>query len=313
MNVLVTGGAGFIGSHLVEAMVARGDEVTVLDDLRGAAVSNLDAVLGRIRFEEADLIDADLDSLVHGGGYDLIVHLAANAYVPPSVEDPLYDLRLNFESTVRLLQAIRTSQRKPRLVYASSAAVYGSPKHNPVTEEAPFAPVSPYGVHKLAAEQDVRVFAELFDIHASVVRFFSTYGPRQRKQVVYDLIRKIEANPEEIVVHGDGTQVRDFVYVTDVVAAVLAVADHAPGRGEAFNAGAGTPTTIAELVLEVCRSMGAAPRIDWTGSVRPGDPQAFVADVSRLQALGYQPDVSLSQGVDNVVAWARSPSEQEAR
>jgi UDP-glucose 4-epimerase len=313
MNVLVTGGAGFIGSHLVEALIDRGDEVTVLDDLRGAAISNLDGVLGRVHFEEADVVECDLDALVHGGGFDLIVHLAANAYVPPSVEDPLYDLRLNFESTVRLLQAIRTTRNRPRLIFASSAAVYGSPLHNPVTEEAPFAPVSPYGVHKLAAEQEVKVFAELFELPATVVRFFSTYGPRQRKQVVYDLIRKVEENPNEIVVHGDGTQVRDFVYVTDVVQAVLQVAERAPGRGEAFNAGGGVPTTTAELVAEICHAMNTDPRIRWTGSVRPGDPQAFVADISRLRDVGYAPQVPLSEGVRNVVAWARTLRSQESR
>ncbi len=308
MNVLVTGGAGFIGSHLVEALVARGDEVTVLDDLRGASISNLDAVLDRIRFEQADLVETDLAPHVRGA--ERIFHLAANAYVPPSVENPRYDFDLNLGVTVRLLDAMRLAPNPPSLVFASSAAVYGNPQSIPMTEEHPFVPLSPYGVHKLAAEQEVRVFSELYGIRASSVRLFASYGPRQRKQVVFDLIRKVEANPNEIEVHGDGTQVRDFVFVSDVVEALLAVAGDAPGRGEAYNVGTGRGVTISDLVGEICRAMGESPRIRWTGSVRPGDAEAFVADISRLESVGYRPRVSIGEGVGRVVAWVRSRSEE---
>jgi len=310
MNVLVTGGAGFIGSHLVEALVVRGDDVTVLDDLRGAAISNLDAVLGRVRFEEDDIQSCDLDRFVRGT--DTVFHLAANAYVPPSVDDPVYDFNLNLGVTVRLLQAIRNAPKAPSFVYASSAAVYGNPVAMPMTEEHPMEPVSPYGVHKLAADHEVRVFSQLFGIHASTVRFFATYGPRQRKQVVYDLIRKVEANAERISVYGDGTQVRDFVFVTDVVQAMIDVAERAPGHGEAYNVGTGIGYSIADLVAEVCRALNAAPQIDWTGSVRPGDAQAFVADISKLRAIGHEPAVSLREGVARVVAWAREQAVEGA-
>lgn len=308
MNVLVTGGAGFIGSHLVEALVARGDEVTVLDDLRGAAISNLDAVLDRVRFEEADLFSSDLDAYVRGA--DQVFHLAANAYVPPSVENPLYDFELNLGVTVRLLEAIRKAPNPPSLVFASSAAVYGNPLSMPMREDHPYAPLSPYGVHKLAAEQEARVFAQLYGIQTASVRLFASYGPRQQKQVVFDLIRKVETNPDEIEVHGDGSQVRDFVFVTDVVQALMCAADRAPCNGESYNVGTGRGVTISDLVGEICRAMGSSPRIRWTGSVRPGDAQAFVADVSRLSSLGYRPAVSLSEGIGRVVAWVRGRAEE---
>lgn len=310
MNTLVTGGAGFIGSHLVEALVARGDAVTVLDDLRGGSISNLDAVLDRVRFEEADLISTDLDQYVRG--IDQVFHLAANAYVPPSVENPRYDFDLNLGVTVRLLDAIRKSSNPPAVVFASSAAVYGNPVSIPMREDHPFTPLSPYGVHKLAAEQELRVFCELYGLSGSSLRFFASYGPRQRKQVIYDLIRKVEANPGEIEVHGDGTQVRDFVFVEDVVQALLVAADHAPGRGESYNVGTGLGSTIRDLVGEICRAMGESPRIHWTGSVRPGDAEAFVADISKLSSIGYAPRVSLGEGVGRVIAWVRG-SAQERR
>jgi UDP-glucose 4-epimerase len=285
--------------------VARGDEVTVLDDLRGASISNLDAVIDRIRFEEADLIETDLAP--HVRGVDVVFHLAANAYVPPSVENPRYDFDLNLGVTVRLLDAIRSASQRPSLVFASSAAVYGNPQTIPMPENHPFVPLSPYGVHKLAAEQEVRVFAELYGIRAAALRLFASYGPRQRKQVVFDLVRKVDANPNEIEVHGDGTQVRDFVFVSDVVQALLLVAsDAAPRRGEAYNVGTGRGVTILDLVGEICRSMGHSPRVRWTGSVRPGDAQAFVADISKLESIGYRPRVSIGEGVGRIVAWVRS-------
>jgi UDP-glucose 4-epimerase len=298
-RVLVTGGAGFIGSHLVERLVARGDSVTVVDDLRTSTLDNLASVAERITLVQGDCSAAA--AIV--GEQDLIFHLAAPAYVPPSVDDPIGDLRANVEQTLHLLGALRALEHRPRMIHVSSAAVYGQPNVQPIREECPPAPVSPYGVDKFAAEEHVRVATRLHGIRAAILRYFPVYGPRQRKQVVYDIVSKIRQSPDRIEVFGTGQELRDLTYVEDVVSATIIAAERAPARGEAYNVGSGTMVTIAKVVETIARSMGAAPEIVFSGSVRPGDSERMVADISRLRTLGYEPSVSLEQGLRRTVAW----------
>ena len=306
-RVLVTGGAGFIGSHLVARLVARGDDVRVLDDFRNSTSANLAPVAGRITFVDGDCTRA-ADLLAD---LDYVFHLAAPAYVPPSVEDPITDLRSNVEQTLHLLNALRSIKRRPRLVHVSSAAIYGSPALQPIREDFMPAPVSPYGVDKFAAEEHVRVAAAIHGLRAVILRYFSVYGPLQRKQVVYDVIQKVLANRERIQVHGTGHELRDLVFVEDVVDATLVAAERAPGRGEAYNVGFGTHVSIADVVRAVCVSLGADPEVCWTGSVRPGDPDRIVADISKLRRLGYEPRVAFAEGIARTVAWATASATGE--
>jgi UDP-glucose 4-epimerase len=299
VRALVTGGAGFIGSHLVERLVARGDHVTVVDDLRSSTNDNLSAVSDRISFVRGDAAAA----AALAGQQDLIFHLAAPAYVPPSVEDPISDLRANVEQTLVLLNAVRKLAHMPRIVHVSSAAVYGHPNVQPIREECPPSPVSPYGVDKFAAEEHVRVAALLHGVRATILRYFPVYGPRQRKQVVFDVINKIAASPARIEVFGTGQELRDFCFVDDVVAATVLAGDRAPARGEVYNVGSGTMVTIAKVVDSIARAMNVEPEIVFTGSVRPGDSERMVADVGRLRALGYEPAVSIESGIARTVAW----------
>jgi UDP-glucose 4-epimerase len=185
--------------------------------------------------------------------YDAIFHFAANAYVPPSVANPAWDYQINFESTFQLLEAMRAVQHPATLVYASSAAVYGNPLRIPVSETDATFPISPYGVGKLAAERYVAVYSGLYGIRAASLRLFSIYGPRQRKQVVYDLMERISQNRDELFIHGDGTQERDFGYVEDVARAAMIVAERGALGGEVYNVGSGQPVSI-----------------DWLATGRPG-------------------------------------------
>jgi len=301
-RTLVTGGAGFIGSHLVERLVAGGASVTVLDDLKSGPPRNLAAVLDRVEVVRGDVTT----TLVDPGfvaGFDVVFHLAANPYIPPSVDDPLFDFELNLGTTLRLLEALRAAPRGPRLVFTSSAAVYGNPRRLPIREDDPTVPISPYGVSKLAAERYVAVYADLYDLTCSSVRLFSVYGPRQRKQVVYDLLDRLHADPERLEVYGDGTQERDFVFVGDVADAMVAVADRAPGRGEAINVASGTSTSIAALVGELSGAMGVHPELVWSGSVRPGDAQNWSVDTAALNALPFAAAVPLADGLRATLAW----------
>ena len=305
-RVLVTGGAGFIGSHLVEALVARNARVTVLDDRRnssldGLSSDNLTAAAGSIELVHGDCGAAGL--LLARDAYDTIFHLAAPAYVPPSVDDPIGDLRANVEQTLLLLEAIRGLDRKPRLLHVSSAAVYGAPAVEQIREDMPPAPVSPYGVDKFAAEEHVRVASALHGIPAAILRYFPVYGPRQRKQVVFDLINKVLDDPARIEVFGTGEELRDLVYVSDIVAGTIAAAEHAPARGEAYNVGSGTVARIADIVAAVTAALGADPEIAYTGSVRPGDSTRMCADITKLRSLGFEPATDLHDGIARTVAW----------
>ena len=301
-RALVTGGAGFIGSHVVERLVARGSRVTVVDDLTTGSLANLHAVEGSI-----DLVRRPVGELLDDPALledvDVVFHLAANPYIPPSVEDPSFDYEKNLATTFRLLEHLRRSPRRPRLVNASSAAVYGNPVRLPIHEADPTVPISPYGVSKLSAERYVAVFSQLYDIPASSVRFFSVYGPRQRKQVVYDLFDRLTQDPERLEIIGDGTQERDFAFVEDVAEATILVAEEAPGKGEAFNVASGATHSIAQLAEGICEALDLQPTITYTGSVRPGDADRWSVNMDALTAIGFKPRTTLREGLRATRDW----------
>lgn len=291
--ILVTGGAGFIGSHLVEHLVAAGAPVTVVDNLATGRLEHLQTVAPNVNLVVGDLGDVLRLKRVKLDEYALVFHLAANSYIPPSVANPAFDFHANLQNTFALLEALRQTASAPGLVNVSSAAVYGNPARLPIRETDPTIPIAPYGVSKLAAERYVAVYSLLYGLRAVSVRLFSIYGPRQRKQVVYDLFCKLQANPKRLEILGDGSQARDFTYVLDVVQALLLVATAAPNHGEVYNVASGTTHTIAELVEACCRVSGLKPEIVYTGQIRPGDAEKWVVDISLLRQLGFDPRTDL--------------------
>ena len=301
--ILVTGGAGFIGSHLVEHLLSSGGRVTVVDNLATGSLENLAGVRSKVKVIVGDMGDLLQRQQIRVDAYDYVFHLAANPYIPPSVERPAYDFALNLQNTFTLLEALRAAPHPPRLVNTSSAAVYGNPATLPIKETDPTVPISPYGVSKLAAERYVAVYSQLYGIPATSVRLFSVFGPRQRKQVIYDLLRKLRANPQSLEVLGDGSQARDFVYATDVAQAMTLAATVAPGRGEVYNVASGATHTIAELVNAWCRVCEVTPSINYTGRVRPGDAEKWEVDTSALKGLGFSPKVSLEAGLAQIRDW----------
>lgn len=305
--VLVTGGAGFIGSHLVEEFVRRGAVVSVVERTT-ANLRNLSAVADQVRIHTVDLAQDDLGPLFSGREFDLIVHTAANANVADSIADPRMDFERNALATLNLLEAMRSWAPRTRLLQTSTAAVYGRAASLPMLENDPTLPVSPYGVSKLASELYVATYASVYGFRAATLRLFSVYGPRLRRQVIYDLMRKVRDNPQELPIQGDGTQLRDFNYVTDVVAAFLIVAQRGRFDGEVYNVAAEQTVTIDQVAKMVCERMGAAPQFRYSGQTSAGDLQRLSADISCLKNLGYRPQVTFADGLDRTVKWFREES-----
>jgi UDP-glucose 4-epimerase len=299
-EVLITGGAGFIGSHLAHQLLSDEASVTLLDYHAVPDNPNLEVIAQHVILLPLDIENA-LDTLKLES-FDAIFHLGGNPYVPPSVENPVMDYQKNLHTTFRLLECLRVNP-KPRLIYASSAAVYGNPTKLPIQETDATLPISPYGVSKLACERYVAVYSQLYGVRGSSARMFSVYGAKQRKQVVFDILKKLLANSDEIEIFGDGKQERDFCHVQDTVEALLRIAEYAPAQGEVYNVASGVSHSINEIVTTWCKIMNLTPKLNYTGQVRPGEPDKWSVDISALKNLGYLPKVTLEQGLLSIKAW----------
>lgn len=309
MNIAVTGGAGFIGGHLVEACLGAGHRVIVLDDLSTGARSNIP--------EAAELIVGDvtdLDSVMTAlASTDVVFHLAAVRAVLRSVEDPLVTDRVNVGGTLNVLKAA-VDQRVRRVVVISSSSIYGGIAPRPTPESATLHPRSPYAVSKAAADWYTRVFADLYPIETVVLRLFNVFGPRQRPDDPYagviPLFMSALQDGSSPQVHGDGLQSRDFTYVADVVGAALLAAT-APGEtvsGRAFNIARGSETTLLEMLRTLGDLFGVDPNPTFTHP-RPGDVRHSRADISAAHLdLGYSPKTNITTGLARTVEWFRQSS-----
>jgi UDP-glucose 4-epimerase len=307
MDALVTGGAGFIGSHLVDAQVARGDRVRVLDDLATGRRENLNP---EAEFVEGSVAD---ESAVTRAveGVEVVFHLGALGAVARSVADPRASNTANVDGTLNVLTLGRDAGVR-RLVFASSSSIYGGASVVPTPESAPLRPRSPYANTKLAGEWYVRLFAELYPIETVALRYFNVFGPRQRPDSTYAAVIPLFAaalmNGERPTVHGDGTQSRDFTYVADVVAANLAaaVAPAERASGQAFNVAPGEGSTLLELLDALGRGIGVTPDPVFVDP-RPGDVTLSCADASAArEVLGWAPIVSVADGLERYVDWLRA-------
>lgn len=301
MKTWVTGGAGFLGSHVVDALVAAGRAVTVVDDFSTGLEENLaGAPVALLRHS---LRDAAVEDALRAEQPEVIFHLAGDALVARSVADPTADCDRNLLATLALLEAVRRVSPVTKVLFASTGAVYGDRAEKPFQETDGVWPISPYAVAKLAAERYCYAFAHTYGLRTCSLRLFSVYGPRQTKQVVYDLIRKIHSRPDELTLFGDGTQERDFSHARNIVDAFLLAAETAEFHGEVINVAGDEIVTIRQLAEMLCEMMGARPRLAFTGQRRPGDSQRWVADTSRLRGLGYRPRVALSVGLRDTIEW----------
>jgi nucleoside-diphosphate-sugar epimerase len=297
--VLVTGGAGFIGSHVVRQLVGAGAQVRVLDDMSSGRPENLGPALARVELIEGDICDlAAVRRAAEGAA--IIIHLAAMVSVVQSVEEPLRAQAVNATGTLNVLEAARAAGVR-RVVQASSCAVYGEPERLPVDETTPPCPLSPYAATKLAAEQAGQLYTRLYGLETVALRFFNVYGPRQDPTSPYAaavprFIAALRAGRQPTI-YGDGRQTRDFVYVGDVVRALWTAAT-APGiAGEVFNVGRGESVSVVALVETLCDLLGVPCRPEFAPP-RPGEVRHSRADVARFAArAGFCATTGLREGL----------------
>ena len=313
--VVVTGGAGFIGSHVVDALVARGCQVAVIDDFSTGRRDNLGQWAGddRVDVIPASIVDG-LFAPLHAvtarrGPVDRIVHLAAQTSVVYSMEHPLDELRTNCLGTVQVVEyALRAGVRS--LVFGSSAAVYGEVAELPVSESAPCLPLSPYGIDKRTGELWLGYAAAVHRLSAVPLRFFNVYGPRQDPSSPYSGVISVFVDRSlaggELVIFGDGEQTRDFIYVADVVRALLAAAfSDTPGDGAPINLATGRQTTINQLAAEVARLCGSTAGIRHQPA-RAGEIRHSLAAVDRAaERLGFRAGTQLADGLAETIDWIR--------
>lgn len=307
-RALVTGGAGFIGSHLTDRLLTEGFRVTVVDNLATGREENLAQALGsgRLDFHRADVSrPEDLAGLF--GGVDVVFHLAGLADIVPSIQRPLDYHRANVDGTVNVLEAARAAGVS-RFVYAASSSCYGIPDVYPTPETAPIRPMYPYALSKYVGEEYVLHWEKTYGLSCACLRLFNVYGPRSRTTGAYGavfgvfLAQKLAGKPFTVV--GDGTQTRDFVFVSDVVEAFLLAA--ASGMsGQAYNVGAGAPQSVNRLVELLGGERVYIPK-------RPGEPDCTFADIAKIgRDLGFAPKVGFEEGVavmlDNIANWSEAP------
>jgi UDP-glucuronate 4-epimerase len=313
-RVVVTGAAGFIGSHLVEALARRDDEVVGIDNFdpfysRETKQRNLAGLRTspRFTFHELDILDADaLARLLTPE--TVVVHLAAKAGVRPSLADPVAYARVNVGGTAAVIEAARRTGVS-RFVFGSSSSVYGDSTPVPFREDAvAIEPVSPYAATKRAGELLLGSVAPTYGLRCASVRFFTVYGPRQRPDLAIHAFARRMVEGQAITLFGDGTQSRDYTYCDDIVAGVLAAIQwtaEAPLGVETFNLGGNRTVRTGEMVEEIARALGIQPRIEWA-PMQPGDVQRTAADLTKSErVLGYAPRTPFPEGIRRFAAWFR--------
>ena len=308
-KVIVTGGAGFIGSHLTELLLSRGYHVIIIDDFSTGKMANIEPLLKSIKVDFIQSSITELPLLQNlFQGVDFVFHQAALSSVPRSIEDPLSTNKVNITGTLNVLLAARDNNVK-KVIYASSSSVYGDTPTLPKREDMVSNPQSPYALTKLMGEYYCRVFHQIYDLPTICLRYFNVYGPRQDSDSQYAavipiFITKLSQNKPPII-YGDGEQTRDFTFVKDVIQAnIIGAESDACGI---FNIGRGENSTINDLAKTITRIMGKDLQSEYQAP-RPGDVKHSLADISRARAIGYEPQYSLDKGLKETIKRLTSTS-----
>lgn len=313
MNFLVTGGAGFIGSHVCERLLRAGHRVSVLDDLnpfyspaiKRRNLAEIATTGSSFHFIEGDLADrTQVDEVFSQTRFDQVIHLAARAGVRPSLQEPALYQRVNVEGTVNILEAARLSG-VPKVTIASSSSVYGINSKVPFSEPDPITtPISPYAASKLACEALGHVYHHVYGLDIIMLRFFTVYGPRQRPDLAIHKFAQLISQGKPIPVFGDGSSARDYTYVDDTVDGVIAATNHRFGY-DIFNLGESQTVTLSRLIELLEEAIGKKAIIDRHGA-QPGDVPITYANIDKARSmLGYNPQVKIEAGIPRFIEWFR--------
>jgi len=310
-HLLVTGGAGFIGSHLVDRLLDAGHYVTVIDDFNDfynpeTKRQNIkEHLLSKsYRLEEGDIRDLHfLDKIFSSEQYDAVIHLAARAGVRPSLEEPVLYQEVNVAGTQNIFECCRKYGIK-KCLFASSSSVYGVNSKIPFSEEDNIAkPISPYAATKAAGELLAHVYSHLYDIQILCLRFFTVYGPRQRPDLAINKFTRLIDTGQPIPVFGDGTTRRDYTYIDDIINGLLGALAYQTTKYEVINLGNSATVVLKDLIATLEEALGKKATIEWLPS-QPGDVPQTYADVTKAAGLlGYKPQTSIKQGIGNFVKW----------
>ena len=301
MKILVTGGAGFIGSHIVDALVSRGHDVHVVDDLSGGY---RDQVNEKATFHELDIRDKAIHSIWQANRFEVLFHLAAQMDVRKSVTDPSYDADINIGGLLNLMEAGRSNGLKKVVFSSTGGAIYGEPEHVPQTENHTLQPLSPYGITKLCSEKYLHFYKETHGVAYVALRYGNVYGPRQNphgEAGVVAIFAEKMLDGKQPTIFGDGLQTRDYVFVSDVVAANMAALSYP--QSDVFNVGTGVETNVVQL-FRVLRDALAPEMTESFAAGKPGEQKRSVLDYSKSETvLGWTPQVDATQGLNLVAEW----------
>jgi len=300
-SLLVTGVAGFIGRYVARYFIEQGWSVIGTDNAppENAPLANLKA------YHRLQLPDPALGTLIASYSPQVFIHCAGRASVGASVTDPASDFYGNTLLTLEVLNTLRLNAPQCKFIYLSSAAVYGNPYSLPIKEEHLPSPISPYGFHKLQGEQLCLEFSKVYGMATASTRIFSAYGPGIRRQVMWDICHKAIFQ-DSITLQGTGQESRDFIHALEIAKSLFIIANKAPMQGEAYNLGTGIEVTIAELAELLLEALDYQGSLQFDGKVSVGNPLNWQADITKMQTLGFQPEVPLKQGVRTFANWCRA-------
>lgn len=297
---LITGALGFLGSRIASEFEEAGYRVVGLGRERAPGEGPEAHYL--TKYVCADLPSLELETILATDRPSVIVHAAGPASVPGSIEDPAADFAGTVAVLASLLDAVRRVSPETAVIILSSAAVYGNPLNLPVSESEAVAPVSPYGFHKAMAEALLSEYSAVFGIRTAALRVFSAYGPGLRRQILWDVCEKAAVS-STVQLFGTGEESRDFVHAADVARAARVVAEKGELQGEVYNVATGKETTIRSLAVRLAGCVRPGSTVVFSGVERAGDPSRWVADISRIRGLGFEPQVDIDEGVTQYCSW----------
>jgi len=301
MKCIVTGGAGFIGSHLADSLIRQGHEVVVIDSLVSGVLEN---VPNQAKLIKKDISQDDIAEDIKGA--DAFFHFAADPDVRSSAENPAESFRHNVVGTFNVLEACRATDVR-RFIFASTSTVYGETDVIPTPETHETRPISNYGASKLACESYVASFANSYGLQSTVLRFANIYGPRSTHGVIFDFFHKLKKDPARLEILGDGKQEKSYLYIDDTISGIITAFENTKKEFDVFNIGSGEKTTVSQIADIVSKTLDTRPKTVFTGGKRgwAGDVRTMLLDISRIRALGWEPKIPFGQGAERYIGWLR--------